>query len=193
MKFSFHSVIDVFAGKDLKGQGKAGKFDLRDLTLFIAAVVSLTLILVFLVIYLYYAHNREPLILIGSVTILSFFLSCSVILLLRANFAGEAGMEHREKLAQSLQEAARIPEEVSLAGKNPGGAVMMDSHYPATLIRTFAAGVGAAAVGILLIAVGAIGSHPGLQFGGSTILALGCVVLTLAVIHGENLDRQSFE
>ena len=166
-------------------------FDLRDLPLFFASVVSLTLIICSCTFYIYSYFHKDPFVLTISIAILSVLFSFVLILLFRINFSRRAASPNDDKLVQNLPEVASIRKEMVFDRPSSNMASTMGAHYPAGLIRIFAVAVSVACVGLVALVIGLITNSSEVQFGGSTVLAVGFAALTLAVLHGENLDRQT--
>lgn len=94
----------------------------------------------------------------------------------------------RNKLDQSLLNVATIRREVN---SESGTVSVMTPRYPTNLIRVFAFGVCTAVSGLIVAIIGVAVVNLKIQVGGSTMLAIGCVLITLAVMQGEGLNRPS--
>jgi hypothetical protein len=172
-------------------KGARRVFDLRDLTLLLANIVSLTVIICISAEFVYSHFDKEPAVLMTIVVVLALLFSCSLMLLSRINFTVNDHLTNGNKLAQNLRDAATIGEEIALVHPTSHTASAMNARYPSGLVRVFATGVSVASVGLVGILFGLFARNAEMELCGSTVFAVGCVMFTLAVFQGENLDRRS--
>jgi cytochrome b len=182
--------LDIWATIYSAIKGARRVFDLRDLTLLLANIVSLTVIICISAVFVY-SRFKEPAVLMTIIVVLAVLFSCSLMLLSRINFTVNDRLTNGNKLAQNLRDAATIREAIALGHPTSHTASSMSARYPAGLVHVFAIGVSIASVGLIGILFGLFARNAELELCGSTVFAVGCVAFTLAVFQGENLDRRS--
>lgn len=170
--------------------GAFRRIEAGDVLQLIATTTAGTLLVSFLTFYIY-DILANPAVLKAAVVVLSFLTFLFLFLHFRARWPQNSGLTSRRSISDET-ELIKISDDDDRFSQRlpPTGPTTVSTPYPAALVRVFALGICSAALGLVILVIGILTSHFASQFGGSAMLAVGCIVATLAVLHGEKLDEQ---
>jgi hypothetical protein len=149
----------------------------------LAVTISGTLVVCFLI----FNFATDPLVYKIAIVSMSFVIFLFVYRELKM---GDGSDDDVANLGKSLRTHERILKNPPAIGAHALEGVVMSMSYSPAVVRVFAVGASAAAIGLVLTIAGAAIGNFSSQYAGAGLLAIGLLAATLAVLRAERLGEQ---